>query len=382
MNQQTTSGKTQRYARYVNNRLVMRELLDNGSCSATMLANKLNLSNAAMSAIIDDLKSREYIKQVDVEPQIGAFGRRPLFWSVNEKFGSVVVVSLSDYVAKIVVSDMRMNITDSVQTTVERYDVAMLYELALSVKNILSSEKYHGVPLQRVVFSLPGRVDRITGELQLSPQFDKEIFSDKDFIVNLFERQFGVPVSLNNDINLAALGEMHLGLLKDVENGMIVHVDEGIGGALIIGGRLYSGTRGFAGEIGLMHTRFNGEDKVLDEFVSMRAVKNHLGVKSAVEAVEKFNFDDGVREYVLATARCLGQTLKDVVELLDISTIVLSGNVVKFGNEYLAAVNEVLASSTINGARVYGSMLGAEASVQGAISKAVEIITDEIFKSN
>lgn len=131
------TGKTQSYARYLNNRLVMRELM-RGSCSSTMLASKLSLSNAAMSAIIGELSRRDYIKQVqgDVRP-VGTSGRKPVFWSVNEKFGSVVVISLADYVAKVVVSDMKMNITDSVETRVERYDVAMLYELALTVKTCL-----------------------------------------------------------------------------------------------------------------------------------------------------------------------------------------------------------------------------------------------------
>lgn len=373
------TGKTQSYARYLNNKLVMRELLKRGSCSATMLASRLSLSNAALSAIIDDLSKRDYIKQVDGVRPTGASGRRPVFWSVNERFGSIVVISLADYVAKVVVSDMKMSVTDSVETRVERYDVAMLYELALSVKNILSAEKYRGVPLLRIEFSLPGRVDMATGELQLSSQFDKDIFSEKDFIVNLFERQFGVSVALNNDINLAALGEMHYGLLKNIENGMIVHVDEGIGGALIFGGRLYSGSRGFAGELGLMHTQFGGRSGVLDEFVSMRALKTALGAATADEAVKAYETDPAKKDYVLSTARCLGESLKDAVELLDISTIVLSGGVMRFGEEYINTVNKMLGSS-INGARVYPSMLGSSASVHGAISKAVEVLTDEIFR--
>lgn len=373
------TGKTQSYARYVNNRLVMRELREGGSCSATMLAKSLNLSNAAMSAIIDDLRARSYIKEVKRERERAGSGRRPVFWSVNENFGCVVIVALSDYVARIVMSDMNMNIVDTVETRVEKYDVAMLYELLLSVKNLLASEKYRDVPLMRVEFSMPGRVDMATGKLQLSSQFDKEIFKEENFIVDLFERQFGCPVVLGNDMNLAALGEMSCGLLKNVQNGMVIHVDEGIGGALIFDGKPYSGSRGFAGEIGLMHTQFDGRTGMLDEFVSMRAVKEHIGAADVDGIIELFDNDPSAKEYVLKTADCLGAALKDLVELLDISAIVLSGGVVRLGDDYINALNKQV-SRSINGARVYPSMLGKDAPVHGAISKAIETLTDEIFK--
>ncbi len=367
------TGKTQSYARYLNNRLVMQSLLDNGSCTATALATQLNLSNAAMSAIIDELRNKEYIKECEHEASTrrAPTGRRPKYWTVNENFGCVAVISLSDYVARIVVSDMKSRITESVETRVEKYDVAMLYELALALKNALGSEKYRDIPLLRIVFSMPGRVDMTSGELQLSKQFSGEFFSEKNFIVNLFERQFGVPVVLENDVNLAAVGEIAYGLLKDVNDGMIIHVDEGIGGALVFGNKLYTGSRGFAGEFGLMHTSFKGKSAVIDEFVSLRVIRDELGVKTLEDAVSRYNADPDAKKYVLETAVCLGEKLCDIVEVLDISTIVLTGGVIKFGDEYIAALNGEL-SKSLTGARVYPSLLGSDATVRGAIYKAVK----------
>ncbi len=379
MNASINTGKTQSFARCLNNRLVMRVLRENGAASSTMLAERLNLSNAALTAIIGDLKTGGYIKEhEDTVASPCKTGRPPKLWAVNEDFGCIVVIALSDYVARVVVSDMNMHIKDSFERRIDKYDISMLYEIALAVKNILGSDKYRDIPLKWLEFSMPGRVDMLSGELQLSSQFDKNIFSEKNFIVNLFERQFGVPVVLDNDINLAALGEMHCGLLKGTANGMIVHVDEGIGGALIFGEKLYTGSRGFAGELGLIHTRFGDEIGMLDEFVSMRAVGEKL-CKDGGDVFELYNRDEAAKKYVLETSRCLGRVLKDLVEVLDISTIVISGGVTEFGEEYLSVLNEEV-SHSINGARVYPSRLGRNAAVHGAIFKAVETLTDDIFK--
>lgn len=373
------TGKNQSYARCLNNRLVMRELRKAES-SATMLSRELDLSNAALSSIIGELKRGGYIREVEGETAAttGAIGRRPVYYSINEKFGCVAAIGLANHRAQIAISDMKMNITDFSETRVERYDVATVYELALALKDMLGKPEYRDVPLLGIDVSVPGRVNTLSNELQLAPQFDKDLFSEKNYIVSLFERLFGVPVKMSNDICLAGHAEMHRGLLAGVNNGMLVDVDEGIGGALVLDGKLYYGSQGFAGEIGLVRTEFEGNFDALDEFVSLRAIKARLGVMHTDEALALFGSDEKAKAYVLSTAHCLGRVLKDMVELLDVSTIVISGRAKRFGEEYMAAVNAEISRSSSKCTAV-PSELGTDASVIGAVSKAVESLTDAAF---
>ncbi|MDE7082697.1 MAG: ROK family transcriptional regulator [Clostridia bacterium] len=376
------TGKNQSYARCLNNRLVMRELLKE-NLSATMLSHRLNLSNAALSDIIDELKKRGYIRETDSESTCVTPGRRPVYYSVNENFGCIVVVGISDYKVKIVVSDMKKNITYSSETRVERYDIATIYELVLSVKNVLALPQYRDIPLMGIELSVPGRVNKLTGELLLTSQFSADLFVENNAIANLFAKQFSAPVFMTNDINLAAIGEMHEGSLKDIENGVILHVDEGIGGALILGGSLHTGSKGFAGEFGLMHVEFEGKTELLDEVASLRALKNRVnticGTKlHTAELVQLYEENEFVKRYVLSTAACIGKMLKDVVEILDVSAIVLSGRVTEFGAEYLDVIKKEVFGS-IGGANVVPSSLGGNAPIIGAISKAIEALIDEIF---
>ncbi len=375
------TGKNQSYARLLNNQLIMRELRDN-CCSATMLSQKLNLSNAALSAILSDLLNRGVIKQVEVETEQNV-GRKPTYYTINEQFGYIVVIGFANYIANVVVADMKMNIVASKQMAVEKYDKAMLYELVLEVKNILTQPSFRDIPLLGIDLSVPGKVNTQTGELQLAPQFDKDIFSEQNTIVKLFKDQFDVPVMMTNDINLAGLGELYYGDLKCVQNGMLVDIGDGIGGAFIFGGKMYVGGQGFGGEVGLMRTQFNGEIGYLDEFVSLRAVKSHLGAilgktLHKADLVEMYGKNPVVTQHVNATANCLGKVLKDIVELLNVSTIVLSGSIRKFGDDYLKLVCDEVYKST-NDVKVVFSSLGTDACILGAIYKAVEALTDDIF---
>ncbi len=72
------------------------------------------------------------------------------------------------------------------------------------------------------------------------------------------ERQLGVPVALGNDVNVGLLGEWIAGAARDVDNVLGVWMGTGIGGALILDGRPFNGSRGAAGEIGHMVVRPGG----------------------------------------------------------------------------------------------------------------------------
>ncbi|MCM1289555.1 MAG: ROK family transcriptional regulator [Corallococcus sp.] len=375
------TGKTQSYARQVNNRLIMQELRLCGKCSATMLANKLGLSNAALTAILFALQQKGYIKRVEQQTANKSIGRRPVYYSVNEKFGCVAVVELADNKARLVIADMNKRILHSETVVTEKYDTAAMYRLVIALKDVLHSRNFADMPLFAIELSVAGRVNVQTGQLQFSPQFDADLFADKNTLKDIFEKHFGVPVSVNNDVNLALLGELSCGALRYAQNAMLVHLDEGIGGAFVFNGKPYLGSNGFAGEAGLLHAAFNGKNVLLDDCVSLRAVKEMLSCfgrcKSFADVKALFDGNAEARAAVLSTALTLGEALRDVVELLDVSTIVLCGRL-----SQLDGYVEVVANVVKNSPACCNVTLSSteNASVLGAVSKAVDDLTDSLFE--
>ena len=370
-------GKTQSYARKINNKLVINRLRTSPA-SATMLVEELNLSNSAISSILKQLESKGIIVQ-SYSMANHLKGRKQVYYTLNKDYGYFVILCLSNNRCKIIVSNLKEEILHKEEHEIEKYDVPTIYELILKVKKILH-EKYDQSNLAGVYISLPGKVNSKTGELQLSKHFDKDIFEENNKITKLFSLHFEAPISIHNDSNLAIIGEKCAGNLQDSEDALLVYVDNGIGSSMILNGNFYTGAFGYAGELGLMEAQFRGETNLLDEFVSLRSIKKYaysLYNEKLVSAqvIEKFKTDKVLHDYVIETAHVLGKKIKDILEILNVTKIVIQGRIVQFGQEYLEALREEVSRSQ-NQCEVCFSTLNGDSIFLGAMSLAVDNLID------
>lgn len=367
-------GCDQSYARTVNNELVIQKLRES-DYSATDLARELDLSHAAISSILKGLVNDRIIKASYSSSTAGK-GRKRVFYSLNEAYGLIIVVSLSNNRYQIIISNIREEILLEEEKEIDKYDVAIMYEIVLRIKDILMKNEYRDIPLRNIIIAVPGRVNAITGELQLSKHFDTDLFDGKNSIKNIFKKYFDVPITLDNDINLSIIGEMKCGCLKSTNNAMLVYIDNGIGGALIIGGKFYGGDLGYAGELGLMHATFHGKESYLDEFASLRSIKEYAQSKYnhqfvVKDLIKEYQKKEDLYRYINETAHLVGQKIRDVIELLNVSQIVISGRVTLLGDDYLEAINQEVRKSK-NIAKVEFSKLSKKSILIGAISKSVD----------
>ena len=213
-------------------------------------------------------------------------------------------------------------------------------------------------------------------EMCIRDRFDKNLFEGKNNIQAIFKTHFDVPIYQYNDINLSIIGEMKYGELKNSQNAMVAYVDNGIGGAFILNGEFYGGEEGYAGELGLMHCYFHGKEDALDEFSSLRSIKEYAAQKygthfTVKNLVKKYEEKGDLYEYINETAHLLGRRLKDVVELLNISDILVSGRVSLFGEDYLKCVEEEVKKSS-NECSVKFTKIGRTSVLYGAISTSVD----------
>ena len=267
---------------------------------------------------------------------------------------------------------------------IDRYDVSVIYEIILRIKSILALPEYRDLPLVNIYIAVPGKVNSLTNEVQVqsSKHFDKSLFEEKDKISQLFETHFSAPVFIENDINLAIIGERKCGALDSSNDSLLVYVDNGIGAAMIFDGNFYKGSSGYAGELGLTRVTVNGEENYLDEFVSLRSIKNYFKEKYHREfkhkdLVELFYQDDEAKDYILKTSKILGKKLKDIVELLNISKIVLQGRISYFQDQYLQVIKDEVNQSS-NQCEVEFSKLNGDSIFIGAMAKAVDYLVDKI----
>lgn len=110
----------------------------------------------------------------------------------------------------------------------------------------------------RIGISTAGQVDSVKGEIIFATETLPGYTGMK--IKEIIEAETGIPTAVENDVNSAAIGEAAFGAAKGCENFICLAYGTGIGGAIFLDGKLYSGSSFSAGELGHMITHANGRE--------------------------------------------------------------------------------------------------------------------------
>ena len=378
-------GKNQTFSREINLKLTL-QLLRERSYSGTELASTLHLSHATASSIIKELENVGIIRQ-EMTTSLFGYGRKRVNYELNPNYGLILGINISNLHANISLLDITQKVLVSQEILINRYDKDAIYELILTSSKLVMDFNKDNIPLKCIVITLPGMVNKLDGDLISSKQFDEELFTEKHYIQNAFHKMFSsVPIILENDNNVMALGEKTNGELKDVKNGVYFNIDYGIGGSFIMNSELYSGESGFAGEFGLISYYDGVSFNPIDELVSLRALKEEAKkiLNREVERDELFSLyleDIRIKEIVLRSAKIVGYSIRQIATILDIHKFVISGRVTRFGEEYLAIVKSEI-SDMVNHLDVVFSSIGKDAEIFGTASLAIESIIKDITRKD
>ena len=217
----------------------------------------------------------------------------------------------------------------------------------------------------------------------------------------LHER-LGVPVTLENDANLAGLGSAHYGVGRPHDSFIMVTLGTGVGGAIIYEGQIFRGMRGAAGELGHVSIDYEGryprsgvaggvEAYVGIEFLTYHARYALLNRKSLLHEMTgpdlrgltpkmlheaAVDGDEPAREILAWAGHKLGCALGSAINLLDIRKVVVGGGISAAGDFILEPVRVVLRQQVMpglqDGVEVVRETLGNEVGILGAAMLAFE----------
>jgi glucokinase len=269
---------------------------------------------------------------------------------------------------------------------------AVVERLASAVERLAVSSGLGS--LYGVSVAAAGGIDSVQGIVILSPNLPgwRGVH-----LRDMLGRRLGVKVWLHNDAKAAALGEHRFGAGKGASNLIHLTVGTGIGGAIIIGGKLYTGAGGVAGEIGHMTIDVNGprcpcgntgclemlasgKAMVRDALARLSAgeeslltgmVNGDLGRISAREVGLAAERGDSLAAGVIArAANYLGVGMVNLVNIFNPEVIIVGGGVANLGDRLLDPAREVvrerafpMASAAV---RIVTARLGNDASLLGA----------------
>ncbi|MHC8563961.1 ROK family transcriptional regulator [Streptomyces albidoflavus] len=366
---------------------VVRAVRLSGSLTQAEIARTTGLSAATVSNIVRELKESG---TVEVTPT-SASGRRARSVSLSGDAGIVIGVDFGHTHLRVAVGNLAHQI---LAEEAEPLDVDASAEQGfdraeLLVGRLLDATGVDRAKVAGVGLGVPGPIDVASGMLGSTSILPG--WSGTQPALALGER-IGVPVAVDNDANLGALGELVWGSGRGVRDLAYIKVAGGVGAGLVIDGQIYRGPGGTAGEIG--HITLDesgpvcrcGNRGCLETFTAARYVLPLLepthGTGLTMEKVVALakEGDPGCRRVVADVGRHIGSGVASLCNLLNPSRVVLGGDLAEAGELVLGPIRTSVGRYAIPSAArqlelVPGS-LGGRAEVLGALALALREMGD------
>ncbi|MGB6894782.1 MAG: ROK family protein [Dehalococcoidia bacterium] len=213
-------------------------------------------------------------------------------------------------------------------------------------------------------------------------------------LAELVRRRWPIPVAVENDANMAALGEGWRGVAQGMKTFVFVALGTGVGGGVIVDGQLQRGARGFGGEVcysclGREHLEVDyAPAGCLERLVGGPAIARRgseaLGRPVSSEQVFELarQGDAAARGVVRETAEYLAVAFTNMAALLDPEAIVVGGGIARQGELLLAPVRELVHRHVPTKVPILMSALGEDAQLYGAVRSALDLLYSGATKAN
>lgn len=303
-------------------------------------------------------------------------------WGVLSPQGYVLGIDLGGYGLRAALLDLHQHTCSSDMRVPSSTDPETIIAETLDLcRSLLEREHVDANRLIRVGVGFGGPVDSTAGVVLLSPRLAGW---DRFPLRERFEDAFDAATLIDNDANLIAMAEATFGVGRDVNNLFYLHLSTGVGGGIVLDGRLFHGATGIAGEIG--HTFFPNKDgtyTTLEDRLSIGGLLKRAAELGLQTDNLEHLFDGSTvgKQVVEEAVDLLATSLAQVVGLLDPEMIVLGGVVARIGGDtFVQAVQEriqrYMHPQFARPVPVMASKLGTTSIALGGVALALESISE------
>ena len=391
------------FVREINKVLVLNLIRQERTISRTDIARRIHLSRSTVSAIVNDLLAEGWLIESGTGKSRG--GRRPILLSFNYRAGHILGVDAGATHLLAVVTDLDAQVVAEVERP---FDVSAGPEVGLETivdvaREALAEAHLELSQLIGVGVGLPGPLDYAHGTIVAPPIMPGwGDFPVRDRLVAALD----VPVFVDNDANLGALGEFSYGAGQDVENLAFIKVATGIGCGIMIGGQIYHGQTGAAGEIGHVTMAGDGPPCTCGSYGCLEAMAGGPAIaQRAAQAIQvgqstmlrsmvsngnltaKLVEQAARRGDPLAcqlyadAGRLIGLAVANVINLLNPGRVIIGGGVSEAGELILASLRETACQRSMRAAAGATDIVQATLGHRSSSLGAVALVLQETFRS-
>ncbi|MEK4286537.1 ROK family transcriptional regulator [Paenibacillus sp. FSL P4-0502] len=237
----------------INKSIVLHTIRRNSPLSRAKVSEMTGLNKATVSNLVAELCAQELVTEVG--PGESSGGRKPLMLHFNSMAGSVIGIELRVKQLTAVLCDLSGGILFESDFSLDNHALPYVLErMKKTISDLIDKAPESPYGIVGIGVGVPGMVDE-NGVVLFAPNLGWEMVD----LRGILEAEFAVPVTIDNEANAGAQGELNFGAAKDVRHLLYISAGSGIGSGIIIGGELYKGARGYAGETGHMTIEAKGK---------------------------------------------------------------------------------------------------------------------------
>ena len=365
--------------RYINRQIVLNYVREKEPISRAEISHETALQRSTVSLIVDELLTQGLVYEIEGE---STGGRPPSLLRLRAAGCMAIGIDVGTAQTTLAVADLVGRVVEKERFNTDP-DVTVTYrKLVACVQRFIRTHPN----IEGIGASVPGLVHPETGAALFIPHFKWRNWPLAAELQNIT----GLPVTVDNDANAAALAELWLGRpeIRDVRDFILVLVEEGLGTGIIFDGQVYQGVAGAAGEFGHMTIGKGapvvcaaGSDECWEAFASERAALARYKQRSKPAAPEltfpqlidkAFAMDEAAKAALLETAHYLGLGISNLTKGLSPEAVILAGDIAGAWSLIAEELRGTLAANTIcsdlPSAPVFASTLGEDTRLMGALS--------------
>jgi glucokinase len=391
--------------RQTNARSLLQLLQEHSPCSKADLVRYSGLSAPTVSSGIAHLEGLGLVEQMGDGESSG--GRPPGLLRFNARHGYVAAADIGGTRVRMMLADLGGNVISQSSVMLGKDQKTPEGVCSLVVEGLKTMCRQSGTPLRKVLHmtvGAPGITNVDNGVVLSAPNLNNWINVP---LRDLLERESGIPCLVDNDTNLAAVGEYWRGAARGVENFIFIALGTGVGAGIFIHGRLLRGVHWSAGEIGYFGVsgkkrsptkvrelgqleQVIGGGGIEEEWqrllqrststttVSAARTRELMGLKASQIFDLAAEGDRTAGEVVRYTSGILADAIADISLLLNPEVVVLGGGVGSH-QELCRATEKLVLRHEFARPMLRSSGLGTHAQLHGAVSVSLSAVEVQIL---
>jgi predicted NBD/HSP70 family sugar kinase len=367
----------------LNERTVLDAIRDGAPISRAEIARRTGISKPTVSLALRALVESGFVRETDADPARPHYGA--LFFEPVPEAALVVGLDIGARFMRGALGDLAGHVLARQDVPLAAVDAASTVAAVGALwTSLLAAAR---VPAERVDGAVVGVPGVVAPGNAVSLATNVPGLEEPSFAADL-RVALGFPVQLENDINLAAVGERWRGVARGVDDFLFLSVGTGMGAGLVLRGEVHRGRNGAAGELDYafagLEDDLDPSAEALSRFAASAAAGRTTSLQPPYEPRDVFAAaragDDVALEIVREEARRIALHVMPVAAVADIDLVVLGGGLGANGDLLLEPIRARLASVLPYPPRLEVSALGEAAVLTGALAIGVRDARENLLR--